>query len=114
MASLVLAGCGSDGSGSTVDTTTIGSTDVTVDIGDVGSIGDIGAEAIDDANSVSCDLDRQAVEMAVDAYTALNGEPPATIEDLVPEFLRSISPNYFVGANGAVEVYDGPCGGFVS
>lgn len=50
-----------------------------------------GLEAIDEAGGLACDAERRTLEQAVEAYTLLEGRPPADEGELVPDFLRAES-----------------------
>jgi hypothetical protein len=57
-----------------------------------------------------CTTDRTSLQSAVDAYTTLEGRPPAAIADLVPTYLRTAPVGYQIDATGQVAtVPGGPC-----
>lgn len=114
----VLAGCGSSASPSAA---TAAIEDAVVAVGDapspadgVGSLGDaveVAAGALGEADSAACDADRRTVEVAVEAYTALNGEPPAGEDDLVAQQLLGEASTMFDLDDTAaiVPAPGGPC-----
>jgi hypothetical protein len=58
--------------------------------------------------AVNCDVDRKAVETAVEAVTANTGSPPVTQDDLVPDYLRQTSRGFEV-SNGTISPVAGVC-----
>lgn len=73
-----------------------------------------GPSAMDAAKASACRLNKQTIETAVSVYEAMNGQPPATIEQLVTESLLREDPGGFElqpGPEGAVVVGVGDCEG---
>jgi hypothetical protein len=49
-----------------------------------------------------CVTERQTIETALDAYFALNGADPATLDDMVPDLLKeSVAPRWSMRSNPA-------------
>jgi hypothetical protein len=65
---------------------------------------------ITSANVAACDSDRQAVQMAIDTYTQVEGAPPKDQKALVDAgYLRESSPRFVVN-NGVISpTPGGPC-----
>lgn len=107
-----VAACGSSGgSDSQAGTATVDGTVVAVGAaplpGDaVGSIGDaveVAAGAPDQANDAACDIDRQTIEMAVDAFYATTGADPTSEQDLVDaQILQDVVLGWDIAADGSI------------
>lgn len=54
------------------------------------------------ANAVSCTNERQVFQLAVDSYTMLEGQPPASEAAMVPDYLVSESKLMDLAADGSV------------
>jgi len=62
---------------------------------------------IGSADSAACRVDERTLEVAIDAFQALNNRLPASQAELVAAgFLRELSTNYEVEANGSVVPLD--------
>lgn len=70
-------------------------------VGSVTEQVDDGLQAVPVANELSCDTERQMLELAVEAFTAFNGTTP-TEAQLVPEYLRAESSLYDLDPTGAL------------
>lgn len=73
-----------------------------------------GTAAVAPADTAVCSTDRQTLEVAVQAYTVMNGSAPESQDQLVTSgLLAAPVPNYSLtaGASGAQVVGDGPCEG---
>lgn len=68
-----------------------------------------GIEAIDEADALTCDADRRTLEQAVEAFTLLEGRPPATEAELVPDFVREESERFDVVDGAVVATAGGAC-----
>jgi hypothetical protein len=72
----------------------------------VGSLGDaveVAAGAPGQAVGAACSLDRQTLEMAIEAYELLTGSVATSQQELVDaQMIRELSPNFDVGADGAL------------
>lgn len=69
------------------------------------------ADVFGQSEASACDTERRTLEVAVEAYTAQYGEPPASEDALVPEFLREPIERYDLDADAAVlPAPGGPCG----
>jgi hypothetical protein len=82
--------------------------------GAAGSLGDavaVAAAAPGKASDAACTLDRQMLESAVEAYALLNGQPPASQQELLDsQMIRDLSERFDVSAEGAVvPAPAGPC-----
>ena len=107
-----LAACGSSGdSDSVANSATVDGAVVAVGAaplpGDaVGSIGDaveVAAGAPAQANAVACDVDRQTIEMAVDAFYATTGADPTSEHDLVDAgILQDVVLGWDLAADGSI------------
>lgn len=107
-----LAACGSSGdSDSVANSATVDGAVVAVGAaplpGDaVGSIGDaveVAAGAPAQANAVACDVDRQTIEMAVDAFYATTGADPTSEQDLVDAgILQDVVLGWDLAADGSI------------
>ncbi len=124
IAAATLAGCGSSG-----DTDTAASASVDGDVVGVGaaptpappapgvgagSIGDaveVAAGALGDADVAACSVDHQTIQTAVDTYELLNGELPASQQELVDaQLIREPSVRFEISSEGAVVAPPGsPC-----
>ena len=63
------------------------------------------------ARTNTCAGDRKAMEVAVEGYYAKTGAYALTGADLVPTFLRDVSPNFNTGSTGAVTAIAGNSNG---
>ena len=61
-----------------------------------------GTKGIAQANSVACDVARQDMQRAVDAYTMLEQKPPANEQAMVPNYLLTPSQLMDIDATGKV------------
>jgi hypothetical protein len=61
-----------------------------------------GAESVDAGNGAQCFSDRKAVEAALEAYTMLEGKPPANEAAMVPDYLLAESQLMDIDAAGNV------------
>jgi hypothetical protein len=115
-----LAACGSsgdpaDGAGSaTVDGDAVAVGAAPFPGGGTGGLGDavaVAAAAPGEASDAACTLDRQTLESAVEAYALLNGQPPASQQELLDsQMIRELSERFDVSAEGAVmPAPAGPC-----
>lgn len=52
----------------------------------------------DQGKQSTCDSDKKTLEVAVEAYFATNNADPVDEDALIPEFVKSDSPNYDVAA----------------
>ena len=72
----------------------------------VGSIAeqvDDGLTAVPVANDLACGTDRQTFELAIEAFTAMTGAPPAAEADLVTQgFLSTEVPGYDLDPTGSI------------
>jgi hypothetical protein len=69
-----------------------------------------GITAMAQAQPLACGTDRGVLEQALDAYTMLEGGPPADEAALVPDYLREPSDLFDVTPDGAVVPAAGsPC-----
>jgi hypothetical protein len=68
-----------------------------------------GVTAIGDSNALACDADLRTLQGAIDNYTLLEGDPPATEADLVPDWLRAESQHYDVVDGTVVPAPTGAC-----
>jgi hypothetical protein len=107
-----LAACGSssdptDGSGSaTVDGAAVAVGAAPLPGGGAGGLGDavaVAAAAPGEASDAACTIDRRTLESAVEAYWLINGEPPASQQELLDsQMIRELSERFEVSADGAV------------
>jgi hypothetical protein len=107
----LLPACGSgDGAGDGADPAAATAVTTTPAATAEGAV-EIMAGAPGAAGAAGCDATRQTVEVAVEAYLALNGEPPATQADLVDaQLLREAAPSFEIDATGTVVPAPGsPC-----
>jgi hypothetical protein len=73
-------------------------------------VAEVGVTAIEQADVMVCQTERLTLQTAVEAYTALNGAPPATEAELVGDWLREESPRWDLDPSGAiVAAPDGGC-----
>ncbi len=64
----------------------------------------------DQVNAVTCDADRQTLEIAIDAFTAMEGRPPTDETELVGNFIREPSNGFDISPQGMVVPAPGsPC-----
>jgi hypothetical protein len=78
------------------------------DESDEGStVGDIAAGAMSDATRALCATERRTLEVAVDAYTVMTGSTPASVEEMVGEFLREAPGELDIGPDGAIRAIPG-------
>lgn len=68
-----------------------------------------GIDAIDQSRVLACDADRTTLETAIEAYTTLEGEPPADEAALVGDWIREESELYDVENGVVVPVPDSGC-----
>ena len=54
------------------------------------------------ADNMSCQEQRRALELAVEAYRAQNGVLPTSEADLVPTFVVTVTPDFEIAANADV------------
>lgn len=111
-ATAALAACGSSGDADSVaNSATVDGTVVAVGAaplpGDaVGSISDaveVVAEAPAQANAAACDIDRQTVGIAVDAFYATTGADPTSEQDLVDAgILQDLLVGWDLAADGSI------------
>ncbi|MFN6121571.1 MAG: hypothetical protein ACK5CE_18330 [Actinomycetes bacterium] len=72
-------------------------------VGSVAEQVDEGLTAVPVANGVACDTDRQTFQLAIEAFTAMTGAPPAAEADLVTQgLLREESARYDLDPAGAI------------
>ncbi|MGD9995317.1 MAG: hypothetical protein AB7R77_06660 [Ilumatobacteraceae bacterium] len=58
---------------------------------------------VDQVNGFACDADRKTLEVAVESYYAMNGEPPVDQQQLVEAgFLRKASNLFDLAAGGEI------------
>jgi hypothetical protein len=113
------AGCGSSSDGDAgpgaaiIDGDTVAVGAAPQPTGDVGAVRDameVVAGAPAAANAAACDAERQTLELAVEAYTLLNGAAPGSLDELVEaQIVREPSTLYDVTAGTVVPNTDGPC-----
>ncbi len=125
-AAVALAGCASSGApdgdaaraGAGSDVVAVGDAPLPADApapGDgVGSLRDameVAAAAPGQASDAACTLDRQTLESAIETYELLNGEPPASQQELLgTQIIREASVRFEIGPDGAVVPTPGsPC-----
>ena len=111
-ATAALAACGSSGDADSVaNSATVDGTVVAVGAaplpGDaVGSISDaveVAAEAPAQANAAACDIDRQTIGTAVDAFYATTGADPTREQDLVDAgILQDLLIGWDLAADGSI------------
>jgi hypothetical protein len=65
--------------------------------------------AIAASETLACSADARTLQAAIDTYTLLNGGPPASEAELVPDQLRSESPHYDVVDGEIVPAPGSPC-----
>jgi hypothetical protein len=83
------------------------SADVTA-ASDAGStVGDVAADAIADATRALCATERRTLEVAIDAYTAMTGSTPVSVDEMVGEFLREAPGELDIGPDGAIRAIAG-------
>ena len=116
IATPLIAACSSSDSGGATATSapaaaaTTPSTDAPSSGGGIAGALIAGAEGIDDSSSAVCDINRQTLQTASDAYLALNGEFPSSQSDLVGTLILEPVPGYDFAADGTVQpLADGPC-----
>ena len=68
-----------------------------------------GIGAIDRSGALACNADRTTLETAIEAYTTLEGEPPANEAALVGDWIREESALYDVENGVVVPVPDSGC-----
>jgi hypothetical protein len=66
-----------------------------------------GITALQQARPLTCDADRKTLETAIEAYTLMNGAPPASEAALVGTMLRSAITTFDVAPDGSVVVAPG-------
>lgn len=72
-------------------------------VGSVAEQVDEGLTAVPVANGVACDTDRQTFQLAIEAFTAMTGAPPAAEADLVTQgFLSTEVPGYDLDPTGSI------------
>jgi hypothetical protein len=67
-----------------------------------------GLDGIEQADVAACGLEREALGLAIDAYSLLNDAPPDEA-DLVPDWLREQSALYDVQGGVVVPAAGSPC-----
>jgi hypothetical protein len=110
MLALSLAACGSDAPGASGSSPTtspaglVAPTDPAPPVGPNLVTGEaaVGISAIQEAKAQLCDTERKTLEVAVEAYVAMNGDVPATEADLIPMLLRTEVTGYDLDAAGNV------------
>jgi hypothetical protein len=68
-----------------------------------------GLAGVDESQSFVCTSERRAVEIAVQAFEITSGRPPASEDELVPDWLRRQSTLFDVAAGVVVPADDSPC-----
>ena len=68
-----------------------------------------GIGAIDQSRVLACDADRTTLEAAIEAYSTLEGEPPANEAALVGDWIREESGLYDVENGVVVPVPESGC-----
>jgi hypothetical protein len=68
-----------------------------------------GITAIGESNALACTSDLAALQAAIENFTLLEGVPPATETDLVPDWLRSESQHYDLAAGTVVPATGSSC-----
>lgn len=104
----LLGACGgADDDGADEPATTAPATGATTAPGAIEVI----AGAPDAADAAACGASREALELTVETYVALNGEPPSSQTDLVDaQLIREASPLFEIGTDGALVPAPGsPC-----
>ncbi len=98
------------------DVVAVGAAPVATDgLGDgVGSLGDaveVMAGAPAQADAAACDVDRQTLGTAIDAYYVLHGADPASQNDLLTDqLIRELSPRFEITPDGVIVPAPGsPC-----
>jgi hypothetical protein len=121
-----LAGCGSSNDADTAASASVDGDVVGVgaapaptppaaaDGGSAGGIGaavEVAAGALGDADVAGCSVDHETIQTAVEAYELLNGELPASQQELVDaQLIREPSVRFEIGPDGAVVASPGsPC-----
>jgi hypothetical protein len=78
----------------------------------IGDAIEVAAEAPGEAETTACAITRTTLETAVEAYTAMNGVPPSSQDELIGLFLAEPARGFQIGAAGVVEpIPNGPCEG---
>ncbi|MGH2478009.1 MAG: hypothetical protein ACRDIL_22410 [Candidatus Limnocylindrales bacterium] len=68
-----------------------------------------GVTAIGESNALACSTDLRTLQMAIENYTLLEGDPPTAEADLVPDWLRSESQLYDIAAGAIVPASGTDC-----
>jgi hypothetical protein len=63
----------------------------------------------DQLNAVTCQADRQTLQTAIDAFTAMEGRPPSDETELVGTFIREVSIGFDISAGALVPAPGSPC-----
>lgn len=117
------AGCGSSGESndavrapveSTTDAPTtpgVAPTTGAPQSGGIAGAVEAAVEGIDDASTATCDINRQTLEIAAQAYQALNGTLPTSQDDLVvAALIIEPAPGFEITPDGLVQaIAGGPC-----
>ncbi len=79
--------------------------------GGIGGAVEVAAGALGDADVAACSLDHQTIQTAVETYELLNGELPASQQELVDaQLIREPSVRFEISPEGAVVASPGsPC-----
>ncbi len=70
--------------------------------GDVAEQVETGVAAVPVAATLSCDAERRTLEVAVEAYTLIEGGAPTTEADLVGDYLREESTLFDLDPAGTI------------
>lgn len=73
-----------------------------------------GVTEADRGQLLACETDARTIATATEAYIALNGSAPASMSDLVPDWLKEMPVGWELSINAdgttiAVPTPDGPC-----
>lgn len=102
----LLAGCSApdtSGSGTTVSE----SAGITTPSDDGSTVGDVAADAMSDATRALCGAERRTLEVASEAYAAMTGSLPTSVDDLVGDVLREAPAEFDIGPDGSVRAIPG-------
>jgi hypothetical protein len=72
------------------------------DIRDPIDVAEVGVTAMAQADVMACQADHVTLETAIEAFTTLNGAPPASEAELVGDWLREPSTLWDLDAAGAL------------
>ena len=99
-AAVVMSACGA----ASDDSASVATTPAAQDgVGSLGDAVEVMAGAPAQADGAACDVDRQTLEIAVEAFYALNGSLPTSQSDLVEgQLVKELSPRFDISADGAV------------